>query len=528
MLVTLNMIVDLLQNLNPIVSINNSKQIKYKGIKLLDDDNDKPLLPDYIYLCAYSYLVSHEEELENMSFVCTSIEAPININNNNQNNIVLITNYSPLNLYNEINDYFINIKEWDAAITLSVAENKGFQHLLDLSESILGNPMFISGQTFNTYAYTKNLLTDEEVFAEASREGYLSSEKILRFERLGFFKEQAESDVIRVRDPSVISAVKHMTKPFHYNKQQVAYATMFCSNREPTPAIIELFENLCQTIYKLVLKEFSNQILANKQYEFVLIDLIRNKDMPESELSEKLRYVNMDISTDYYYVIKIQFNDFSAIPAKFIVENIIQRIPFSRPFLYDQSIIIFLIGHSKNKLAHGSIHKIISDLISEHDCYIGVSSEFKKMNNFHDAYEQATIAINIGSQINKKRYLERNYGINKQDDSSIFMYNDYYLYNMINCLKIDLGIKGKSYKSLLALIDYDNKHSSDNVKLLYTYITNNANVTRTAKIMHMHRNSVLYKVNKIEELLEIDLSSFQCLIDMYISYMSLEIVDIDR
>jgi len=528
MLVTLNMIVDFLKNLNPIVSINNSKQNKYKGFKLLDADNHKPLLPDYIYLCFYSYLLSHEEELENMSFICTSIEVPINFNNNNQNNIILITNYSPSALFNDINDFFINIKEWDSAITLSVAENKGYQHLLDLSESVIGNPIVISGPTFNTFAYTKNSQTDDETFIELSMQGYLSSEKVLLYERLGFFREQAEDDVIRTRDPFGSMKVKHMIKPFHYNKQPVVYATMWCSNREPGPALIELFEYLCQKIYKLVFAEFSNQTLTQKQYEFLLVDLIRNKNMAKSELSEKLRYANIDIPTACnYFVIKIQFKDFSSVPVKFIIQYIIQRIPFSRPFLYDQSIGILLIEKSKNKSTYGSIYKVILDLINEHehDCYIGVSSEFKNIIHIHDAYEQATIAINIGSKITENKYLEKIYGIKKKYDTNTFLYNDYYLYHIVNCSNIDSVIKNKSYKDLLALIDYDNNHSSDKVKFLYTYITNTANVTQTAKIMCMHRNSVIYKINRIEELLKIDLSSYQCLIDMYISYMFLEIVD---
>lgn len=56
-----------------------------------------------------------------------------------------------------------------------------------------------------------------------------------------------------------------------------------------------------------------------------------------------------------------------------------------------------------------------------------------------------------------------------------------------------------------ALIRYDNAHKSDLRKLAYVYLLNERNITKTAQAMVMHRNTVIYKVKKIVEIIEDDL-----------------------
>ena len=62
---------------------------------------------------------------------------------------------------------------------------------------------------------------------------------------------------------------------------------------------------------------------------------------------------------------------------------------------------------------------------------------------------------------------------------------------------------------LSALSGYDAGHDTDLVHTLRAYFRCDGNVIKTAEALFLHRNSVLYRLAHIEELLEVDLKDSQ-------------------
>lgn len=58
-----------------------------------------------------------------------------------------------------------------------------------------------------------------------------------------------------------------------------------------------------------------------------------------------------------------------------------------------------------------------------------------------------------------------------------------------------------SHPGVLAITRYDRTYNSDLRDVLFTYLMNRCSISRTAKAMYMHRNTIIYKINKIEEIL---------------------------
>ena len=51
------------------------------------------------------------------------------------------------------------------------------------------------------------------------------------------------------------------------------------------------------------------------------------------------------------------------------------------------------------------------------------------------------------------------------------------------------------------LIRYDREHNSELAYTLYIYLLHEQNISKTAAEMHMHRNSVIYRIHKIQSLI---------------------------
>ncbi|MEM5590866.1 helix-turn-helix domain-containing protein [Niallia circulans] len=59
------------------------------------------------------------------------------------------------------------------------------------------------------------------------------------------------------------------------------------------------------------------------------------------------------------------------------------------------------------------------------------------------------------------------------------------------------------------LIQYDKENDSDLVKTLFYYLTSNGSLKETANQLYIHRNSVKYRIDRIKEIADIKLDTFQ-------------------
>lgn len=71
----------------------------------------------------------------------------------------------------------------------------------------------------------------------------------------------------------------------------------------------------------------------------------------------------------------------------------------------------------------------------------------------------------------------------------------------------DKKVMRRFYDETLGLLeDYDDKHQSDYFYILKCYLDNNNSVEKVAKETYVHRNTINYKIKKIKELLNLELT----------------------
>ena len=65
---------------------------------------------------------------------------------------------------------------------------------------------------------------------------------------------------------------------------------------------------------------------------------------------------------------------------------------------------------------------------------------------------------------------------------------------------------------------YDEINNTNYYHTLFLYLKNNQNSTLTAKDLFIHRNTMLYRINKIKELTNIDFSNTEETFQVLLSY----------
>ncbi|MEA4893056.1 MAG: PucR family transcriptional regulator ligand-binding domain-containing protein [Peptococcaceae bacterium] len=118
--------------------------------------------------------------------------------------------------------------------------------------------------------------------------------------------------------------------------------------------------------------------------------------------------------------------------------------------------------------------------------YWGISEIQTGEANFHQLYLDANLALYACLHSASGR----NRGTFK--DSAVF--------KILSTLSEHTEIHQLSQKALAPLLDYQAKHFTELMETLIVFIKNNYNLSQTARQLHLHRQSLIYRMKKIEEL----------------------------
>jgi DNA-binding PucR family transcriptional regulator len=144
----------------------------------------------------------------------------------------------------------------------------------------------------------------------------------------------------------------------------------------------------------------------------------------------------------------------------------------------------------------------------ETDMFSGVSRHFFNLLDVRKHYEESLKAIKSGKHL--------------KDDQVLFFYEDYILQHMFNLCTSQQDLKEMCHHSIFTLIKYDNDNSTSYVKNLYSYIMTFKSPSELATLLHVHRNTMYYRINKIENIMNINLSNIDNYFSIYLSFKILE------
>lgn len=91
------------------------------------------------------------------------------------------------------------------------------------------------------------------------------------------------------------------------------------------------------------------------------------------------------------------------------------------------------------------------------------------------------------------------------DGNKVFSFGDLGLYHVLNHLRECDQLVDFYTQTLGALVAYDQEHDAQLIPTLEAFFAHLGNVSQTAEALHLHRNSLLYRLERIAEIGDVDL-----------------------
>lgn len=73
-------------------------------------------------------------------------------------------------------------------------------------------------------------------------------------------------------------------------------------------------------------------------------------------------------------------------------------------------------------------------------------------------------------------------------------------------IKANVNLDGALHPALDKLAEYDSANQSDFLNTLAVYLENDCNAQKCGRLLFLHRNSLVYRIRRIQEIADFDLS----------------------
>ena len=374
------------------------------------------------------------------------------------------------------------------------------QELADHSLEILGNPMIVFDINMHVIA-----ITDCDV--EEAEYRYLCEH---HYPSRDFTKEPGWRNRIRamLKDDRLnvekLDSYAHMHKVMKLGSTALGQLEIIDYLRPFTQEdrlVVEVISRACASA---IATQLSLQVTSGSQLDRMVEYLLDGNDLSEEELLTQASISDWEPGKVMYLLCA----DALLHGSEFWEYDGQLPFPGDRLIRY-KNCLLFIVSRQR-ELTQDDLHTLQQRLY-EYPVEFGLSRPFGSLTDLRTSYVQAQNALDIGRKVDPEH--------------TLYIYDRYLEYlPIMECVR-NADALSCVMPRLLELAEMDR---AKNLSLLYTldqYIRNNRSVSKTAENLHLHRNTINYRISKAMDFLEISLDDAKAFYQLTTSLKILEYLD---
>ncbi len=382
----------------------------------------------------------------------------------------------------------MNYDEGKSRLLDGLLSQVGLQKMMDIGAEVLGNPIFIAGMDLHAIANSNTIYVCDigwNVVKMNEREMGVGVRDACLQEILGSGAVEATSNNLH----PIISSFDFT--PNRYigcrvsdHGMTIANVTLIECKKPFTEEDSRLLKLFCQTIV-FDMRQLGQAEMQTVPYYRLVEDLLnRDVHIKPKDLESRARNISLQFPRQMRVVLLQCLKKNIKFQQSHIRMILLREFPNSLGIVRGSEVLM-LISWEGEKLSE--LQKNLENWFRYYEIKIGISQIFQNPCNLWLYYLQAKSAIDIGELLNK-------------GEKSI-CYEDVMLLQMALSACENQPIE-MFYSSLFnTLLEYDDIYKTSYVEDLNTYFRNGKNIVKTAEALFIHKNSMYYRINKIEKIL---------------------------
>lgn len=374
----------------------------------------------------------------------------------------------------------MGIAEKRLAMFDALLSGKGIQGLVDAAAEVFGNPVAVADMGLAMVAVSPELADDPEWMANARE---VETNDIRQAALAGDFRRVYSGDKTVVGEYKGADQ-RYLAARVRRKDALLGHALVLERNRPFTDDDIALLPDVCRTFgYELAGATDADQLA--ERHGKLFEDLLSGSLADADEVAARVQRAHLRTPEAMCALVAHPVSDKGQISARYLRTQLVRAFPGSLGMVRGDDVLVVVGAEDAGEVLDGLFAKSV---YAEGLC-IGASYPFRGLHLLLRAYEQAQAAVRLSDgrpgvvrykQVVARHMMER---ASLTIDGSIFI-----------------------HPALELLAEADERERTGHLADLEAYLACGRNATATARALHVHKNTMYYRLQRIEQIADVDLS----------------------
>lgn len=283
--------------------------------------------------------------------------------------------------------------------------------------------------------------------------------------------------------------------------EQIPQSVINLSNQKHFPLFLIPWDTPLVDIFEELGHAIASINLINDKHKDLLFSIIFNTNLSLDYLKYQSQEVNFSFD-GYLQFFEINFllpQSENAIILNDVDKDTICQ--FIHTLFENEHIPILSSSYTKNIIALVNVNNTSLDTLNtlfpqilnyikenypNYIVNIGIGTRQKSLEKYKLSYEQASKCINLA--------------IKQKQKNMIYYYAQLGLYQLFYDINNKTLLENFVHNILYSLMAYDKKYNTNLIQTLEVYLNKNCNLNQTAETLFIHRNTIKYRLQRIEEI----------------------------
>ncbi|HWQ75851.1 MAG TPA: helix-turn-helix domain-containing protein [Syntrophomonas sp.] len=490
-------ILEQLQNYQPKVLAETKTTCFIHAYKIIKP-GQKNFNPACIYVGYVSELTEAPGPDSSYNLICIE-DAPLPqtyLNENAENNLFLIPSSTMrddlLNSVADIMDEEATLISGMRRILDALYANRGLQNLVDVASEIFENPIIISDTAYKFLARTQKTVFEDSALEEEKELGYINETNMASLKQYMIFERAHQTnEIVSAKRPGTDETwMFHSVKIHDITVADIAIVDNNRPFRETDHELLYRFSEMAA-----IEMEKNDFFESNKgvMFNYFLADLLSGKLKSPKAVEQRSRYLNWKFFAWFQVVAVIDHREALFGNKVQQIGALIRKIVPDCHWTFFEKNLVVLVSRPNYEILKPKEMESLEDYLRDNGLSAGFSNSFSDIMDALRFYKQALRAVETGVFVSRGR--------------GVFHYSDMMVFYAAKSLAKHDNLEEFCPAAVTTLQDYDARHGTLLLETLEKYLLYVGNPVAAAKALNIHRNTLLYRINKIKELAQIDLDN---------------------